>query len=262
MQNKFILSPFFLDKHTPGLEEIAKPDWQINRPDLPEGDQQTRMSAIHQPLADFVTETASAGDRPVSISGDCCSAIAILAGLQRAGLSPLVVWFDAHGDFNTRETTPSNFLGGMPLAMMVGRSEQTMLEVVGLKPYSEIRIILTDGRDLDPGEREALNNSSIVHLAEATTLLEHPLLGSPLYIHFDADIINPDDAPAMNYPAPGGPSAEELKHVFQHLARRGQVLAASMSAWNPELDKDGKSREVCMELFNTLLDNEKIPTHQ
>jgi arginase len=125
-----------------------------------------------------------------------------------------------------------------------------------LKPYSEIRIILTDGRDLDPGEREALNNSSIVHLAEATTLLEHPLLGSPMYIHFDTDIINPEDAPAMNYPAPGGPSAEELKHVFQHIAQRGQVLAASMSTWNPELDKDGRSREVCMELFEILLGND------
>ena len=165
MQNKFIFSPFFLDKHTAGLEEIAKPEWQINKPDLPEGDQQTRMSAIHQPLADFVSETASAGNRPISISGDCCSAIAVLAGLQRVGLSPVILWLDAHGDFNTRETTPSNFLGGMPLAMMVGRGEQTMLEAVGLKPYSEIRIILTDGRDLDPGEREALNNSSIVHLA-------------------------------------------------------------------------------------------------
>ena len=256
MQNKFIFSPFFLDKHTAGLEEIAKPEWQINKPDLPEGDQQTRMSAIHQPLADFVSETASAGNRPISISGDCCSAIAVLAGLQRVGLSPVILWLDAHGDFNTRETTPSNFLGGMPLAMMVGRGEQTMLEAVGLKPYSEIRIILTDGRDLDPGEREALNNSSIVHLAEATTLLEHPLLGSPLYIHFDTDIINPEDAPAMNYPAPGGPSAEELKHVFQHIAQRGQVLAASMSTWNPELDKDGKSREVCMELLEKLIDKD------
>ena len=256
MQNKFIFSPFFLDKHTAGLEEIAKPEWQINKPDLPEGDQQTRMSAIHQPLADFVSETASAGNRPISISGDCCSAIAVLAGLQRVGLSPVILWLDAHGDFNTRETTPSNFLGGMPLAMMVGRGKQTMLEAVGLKPYSEIRIILTDGRDLDPGEREALNNSSIVHLAEATTLLEHPLLGSPLYIHFDTDIINPEDAPAMNYPAPGGPSAEELKHVFQHIAQRGQVLAASMSTWNPELDKDGKSREVCMELLEKLIDKD------
>jgi arginase len=62
----------------------------------------------------------------VSIAGDCVATMGVLAGLHDAGITPTLIWFDAHGDFNTWETTPSGFLGGMPLAMIVGRGEQTM----------------------------------------------------------------------------------------------------------------------------------------
>ena len=86
------------------------------------------MSQLHRPLADFIHKTIRQGDRPVSFAGDCCTTLGVVAGLQRADLNPTLIWLDAHGDFNTWETSPSGFLGGMPLAMMVGRGEQTMAE--------------------------------------------------------------------------------------------------------------------------------------
>ena len=121
-------------------------------PPLPDGDTTTRMSAVHETIAGFVVDTLATGQRPVSIAGDCCSAIGMLTGLQRAGIDPTLVWFDAHGDFNTMETTLSGFLGGMPLAMLVGRGDLALPEAVGLAPLPESRVILTDGRDLDPPE--------------------------------------------------------------------------------------------------------------
>jgi arginase len=248
-----ILSPFFLDEPLPGLESLATPGWKINRPELPSGPKQLRMTAIHRPLAELTAETLHNGERPVSIAGDCCSAIGVLAGLQRAGIAPTLIWFDAHGDFNTWESTPSGFLGGMPLAMLVGRGEQTMLKTLDLHPLPEKNVILTDARDLDPQERESVENAAITHIPDVKDLLQCPLPDGPLYIHLDTDIVDPHEAPAMNYPAPGGPSAEELRMVMKRLNQAGNLAAVSMSTWNPNLDHDGKSRIICMRLLAALI---------
>jgi arginase len=253
MENRFVISPFFLDESRPELRSLAQADWVINAPPLSGAEQQTRMSAIHRSLARFVAETVTSGQRPVSIAGDCCTTIGVLAGLQRAGVEPTLIWFDAHGDFNTWETTPSGFLGGMPLAMLVGRGEQTMPRAVALKPLPEDRVILTDGRDLDPGERDLLTESDLVHLTDVAALLDYPLPGGPLYIHFDTDVIRLAEAPAQNYPAQGGPSSLTLRSVFDRLAKSGQVVVVSVSTWNPELDRDGKSQEICMGLLQALI---------
>lgn len=253
MKNRFILSPSFLDEVVPELETLATSDWVINKPSLPGGDKQTRISHINGSIADFVTETIHARKRPVSIAGDCCKAIGVLAGLQRAGVNPFLIWFDAHGDFNTWETTPTGFLGGMPLAMIVGRGEQTITKAVGLRPLPETQVILTDARDLDPGERKLVKESAILHLDHPEHLIVHYLPDMPLYIHFDTDIVNPNEVSAMNYPASGGLSVAELQNIFRYLAQNSQIVAVSMSTWNPKLDKNGQSKKVCMMLFQSLL---------
>ncbi|NIS82127.1 MAG: hypothetical protein GTO14_18395 [Anaerolineales bacterium] len=96
------------------------------------------MSILHESLAARVAESVRDGSLTLSIAGDCCTTIGVLAGLQRADVSPLLVWFDAHGDFNTWDTTPSGFLGGMPLAMLAGIGDQTMPEAVGLRSILKI----------------------------------------------------------------------------------------------------------------------------
>jgi len=255
LQNKFIVTPYFLDDYSPALETLAMPGWRINNPELTGVNTQQRITAYQQRLADFVASTLINGERPVSIAGDCCTAIACLAGLQRAGVNPTLLWLDAHGDFNTWETTLSGFLGGMPLAMLVGRGEQTLPDAVGLKPLPEARVILCDGRNLDPCEKQALAASKINHLTNIHSLHNNPLLTRPLYIHFDVDIINPHDAPAMSYRAPGGPFAVELRLLFRSLAEERQIAAVSLSSWNPNLDPDSHSQVVCMDLLNILINN-------
>jgi arginase len=254
MHDVFILTPFFLDQHLPGLEKLIHNSWILNKPSLPAANTQERMSVLHESLAKEVKGIVERGDRPVSIVGDCCATMGFTAGLQRAGLEPTLIWFDAHGDFNTWETTPSGFLGGMPLAMLVGRGEQRMPRAVGLRSLPEGQVILTDARDLDPGEQRLVESSKLKHLQKITDLLDHPLLDRPLYIHFDVDVLDPIDAPAVSYPAPGGPSAHELKRVFQHLVRRDSIIGISMSTWNPELDVDEKTRDICMDVLSVLLE--------
>jgi arginase len=251
--NRTILTPLFLDTPVPGLETLARPGWVLNKPALPEGETQTRMGVVHRALANFTAQTLAAGCRPVSIAGDCCTAIGVAAGVQRAGLDPTLIWFDAHGDFNTPETTPSGFMGGMPLAMLTGRGDRTLAATVGLEPMPDRRIILTDGRDLDPGERGLLAQSGVVHLANPRDLIAYPLDNRPIWVHFDVDVVSLADAPAQNYPAAGGLGATALKPVFKKLARTGRLAAVSMSTWNPALEDDRQSERTCMALLQDLV---------
>lgn len=253
MADQYILVPSFLDAPRPKLAALAQPDWRVVQPVLPEAELQPRLSVIHRQLADEVSAAVAAGKRPVAVVGDCCSTIGMLAGLQRAGIDPLLIWFDAHGDFNTWETTPSGFLGGMPLAMIVGRGEQTMPHGAGLATLPEAQVVFTDGRDLDPGEVEGFAHSRITVVRDVRDLPKADLGNRPIYVHFDADIVNADEIPAMNYPVRGGPSAAEVGQVLDFLARSGRVAAISMTAWESELDPDGTSERVTMALFRRLV---------
>lgn len=253
MRNRIILTPFFLDQSLPGLKQLVEADWVINNPTLPDETNLERMGALYEPLAVLVHTAVAQDERPVSIAGDCCTSLGVLCGLQRAGLDPTLIWFDAHGDFNTWETTPSGFLGGMPLAMLVGRGEQSIVERLDLDTLPEEKVILSDGRDLDPGEREALADSGVLHLPDVMGFLNTDLPGGPLWVHFDTDVIDAESAPAMNYPVNGGPSISQLKDVFSHIANTGRLAAVSLSSWNPELDEDGRSGAASLELLEELI---------
>lgn len=250
---QFILTPYFLDQPLPGLEDLNQAGWQINQASPAGTTVVRRLAEFHAGLAILVEEAIKAGRLPVSIAGDCCTALGVLAGLTRAGVEPHLIWFDAHGDFNTWETTPSGFLGGMPLAMLAGLGEQTILEIIEIDPLPQERIILTDARDLDPGEKELVASSRMTHLVDPLALLDNPLPEGPLWIHFDTDIIDPAFVPAQNYPAPGGISPEELGRIFTHLADSGQIAAVSLSSWAPGLPGAEQSRDVCLRLLERLV---------
>jgi arginase len=184
--------------------------------------------------------------------GDCTFSIGVLAGLQREFSELTLVWFDAHGDFNTHQTTSSGFIGGMPLAMLCGRGEQTIVERAGARVQPEVNVILTDARDLDPGEKEAVAESALTHLPEVTDLLSLDLPDRPIYIHFDCDVLRLTDLSAVSYPAEGGPSFETVEASLARLADTGRVVAMSVTMWNPEADADGAAEEVVLELVERL----------
>jgi arginase len=254
MFDRHILTPYFLDEPRPAIADMATPDWCVVQPDLPPGEPIARMGRLYDALAGEVAAALAAGERPVSIAGDCCASIGVLAGLQRAGLEATLLWLDAHGDFNTLETSPSGFLGGMPLAMAVGLGEQTLLEATSLRPIPAARVVLSDGRDLDPGERDNVSAAGIGHVTNVEALLQPGALpDGPLLVHFDADVIDPGDAPAMNYPAPGGPPAETVRDVLRALAATDRVVAVSVSLWEPALDPDGHTQAVVQGAINALL---------
>ncbi len=234
--NRFLLTPFFLDRPEPGLRHLGRPDWALNEPDLPDGTVLSRLAAVSEPIAAFTERSLRDGRRPVSIAGDCCTVVGVITGLQRAGTQPRLLWLDAHGDFNTYDTSPSGFIGGMPLAMLVGRGDQTMLQRLGTRPLDEGAVVLCDARDLDPRERDAVRSSRLVHLTSAERLEALDFGTEPVHVHIDPDILNPLDAPAMLYSTAGGPRVAELEEVLRRLAARSRVVSVSLTTW--ALDRD------------------------
>ena len=208
MTNRFLLTPMSLDQPTPELRRLRREGWSINEPDpVRDAAVQRRIAAVNEPIARFTEEAARAGDRPVCLTGDCCAAIGALTGLQRAGVEPTLLWLDAHGDFNTPATTPSGYLGGMPLAMLTGRGDLEILDALRAHTIDDDAVVLYDARDLDPLEREALAASRVTHVTSIDALDSFDFCRGPVHVHLDPDVLNPLDAPAMAYPAPGGPDS-------------------------------------------------------
>ena len=210
----------------------------------------TSMARVHQPIATFTRETLEAGDRPISIAGDCCASIPVLAGVRAAGIDPTLVWIDAHADFNTPETSPSQFLGGMPLAMIVGRGPQWMCKSVDLKTIAEDKVWLIDGRDLDPLERVAVDASAVRRTGMAG--LKTLKIETPVHLHLDIDVIDSSEAPGSNYPVVGGPSVAETVAACSAFSAKNDIVAISISGWTGSLDPNGKTKEACIAVLKAL----------
>lgn len=254
MRPIYILAPYWMGDFSPPRAAVARHTWRLLTVPPPEGSPIERMGTLCRALAAEVAAIRAEGNLPVAIVGDCTFSIGMLAGLQRESADLTLVWYDAHGDFNTHQTTPSGFIGGMPLAMLCGRGEQTIVDGAGAKVHPEADVILTDARDLDPGEAEAVAQSNLTHLPNVANLSSHTLPDKPIYVHFDSDVLQLSDLSAVSYPAKGGPSLETIDASLTHLARTGRVAAVSVTMWNPELDKDKQAEPVLMERVERFVD--------
>ncbi len=248
-----ILTPTLLDRPVPGLETVAgRGGWTLNAPPLPDGDELTRTGVVLAALADLVEGVVRSGRKAVSLGGDCCQPIAVMAGLTRAGVRPLLLWLDAHGDFNTHETTLSGFVGGMPLAMLTGHGRLDLLRAVRLDPMPERDVVLSDARNLDPREADLLNASAVTRIAAVDEAVAALPPGRPIYVHVDVDVVNGDELQKTLYPEPGGPSRAVVSRALAHLRDTRDVVAVSMTAWSPALDADGSTADYCLGLLDTL----------
>ncbi|GMG83403.1 arginase [Paralimibaculum aggregatum] len=235
MPDRWIVTPRFFEQPEPALIGLAPADAAINSVEITHRSP-PELAILHGGIAQFVYDTLVEGDRPVSVAGDCCAALPVLAGMQRAGIAPDLVWIDAHGDFNTPETSPSQFLGGMPLAIATGRGPLWMGIRIGLETIPDERVLLVGARDIDPGEAEALEASRVTRIAlEELAEIE---FDGPVMVHFDADVIDPADCPAFAYPAPGGPPLAAVTAALADLAARAELRAISVSGWSGGLDRD------------------------
>ena len=197
--------------------------------------------ALAAGLPEVQAAVADAGPSPLVLLGECTLAPAVTAGLRASHPGLVLVWVDAHGDLNTPETSPSGFLGGMPFAVLLGWCHDRLRAAAGLDPaLPEDRAALVGARDLDPGERAAIERSRLVTTDDVAAALSILPDGAPIHLHLDGDVLDPADAPGVDFPAPGGWSGSRLDAEMEALAATGRVVGVSLCCGNPRRDPDGR----------------------
>lgn len=247
-----IAAPYFLDEFLQDLDLVLRPDEVISATVSQAGQagEWDRLAAVCEPVASAVASASRNGGRPVVSCGDCCAALGIVAGLQAARGPVGIVWFDAHGDVQTPETTTSGFLGGMPLRLLTGHRPELIAERLGLRPVPEEHIVLVGARDLDPPEVSYLDAAPIV-CREVSGLTTADLPDVPLYVHVDLDVLDPADVPGLRYPAPGGPAPAQLAGSLRMLLATGRVAAVGLACtWYPGHGAASRVEPILAPLFS------------
>ena len=196
-------------------------------------------------VAQQVRAARTAGRFPLVLSGNCLSAVGVIAGL---GEGTGAIWIDAHGDFNTPQTTTSGFLDGMTLATATGKCWVELANgIEGFTPVPDDAVVLIGARDLDPGEKTALANSGVIRLgADVTPDAVEPVLQTvggkmnKFYVHLDMDALDPSVGQANGYSARGGFSNENLQTLLSIVASHLPVEALTIASYDPSYDTDGK----------------------
>ncbi|HEY7294551.1 MAG TPA: arginase family protein, partial [Dehalococcoidia bacterium] len=204
-------------------------------------------------LAETVAGVRGRGAFPLALLGDCNGSLGMLGGLRRAGPTRLgMVWFDAHGDFNTPETTLSGYLGGMPAAVAAGLCLERLRGAAGVEPPLDVRdLVMVALRDVDPLEQELLDQHGVEQVASEDLKGDRIALRAALtrltaqcdaiYIHIDLDVLDPAEAPGMNFPVPGGPSPTELADAIALCLAEPKAAALGIASYNAPKDEENRT---------------------
>ena len=186
-------------------------DWSE---DLPEA------RPVLEAAAAEISAALDQGELPLLTASDCSICIATLPTVARRVPGVRFLWIDAHGDFNTPETTPSGFLGGMCLAAACARWDAGWPDTIDPASVSFLGV-----RDLDPGEKVEV---------EAAGVGEGVPAEGPVYVHLDLDGLDPSVMP-VQFPVPGGLQAAEVRDVLARLVDEGRLVGLEVTAFeHPE----------------------------
>jgi arginase len=186
--------------------------------------------------------------------------IGSLAASPREGLG--LVWFDAHSDAETPESSASGFLDGMGLAIVLGRCWRPLLDSIPCAPVDGSRVALIGAREISAAAGQLLHESgvTIVPPAEARkggigTAVERLREAGVcrVHVHLDLDVLDPDlVGPANSYALPDGLSEAQLLAALRALTGAFEVLSASVASYDPGLDVDGTVAAAGLRLIDFL----------
>lgn len=216
-------------------------------------------------LADEVIDVISEGAFPLILGGDHSIAIGSLAGAARDRENLGVIWYDAHGDLNTAETSPSGNIHGMPLSASLGLGHESLTNVGGYSPkVKPENIVIIGARSLDEGERKLIKERGIrvytMHEIDRMGMtkvmdeaVKHVSKGTDgVHLSLDLDALDPIDAPGVGTPVMGGPTYRETHLAMEILAESKIITSAEFVEVNPILDVKNKTAEAAVALIGSL----------
>lgn len=203
---------------------------------------------LNRLLAEQVSSAASSQMFPIVLAGNCNYCLGTLAGIGQHRLG--ILWFDAHGDFNTPETTTTGFLDGMGLAMATGRCWRSLLRTIpGFSPIPEANILHIGARDLDKEEERQLEQSEIevikpgegnICLAVDKALERLSNHVDRIYLHMDMDVLDTGEALPNHLAVPGGLSVDAVVKIIGMVKQRFELAAGAVASFDPSYDINDK----------------------
>ena len=216
-------------------------------------------------LVEKVDEIMKNGNFPLILGGDHSIAIGTLTGVSKYFNNLGVIWFDAHGDLNTPETSPSGNIHGMPLAVSFGLGDSSLTQMGGYSPkIKKENIVIIGARSLDEGERNFIKEKGI----KVYTMHEIDQQGMPLvmektiqylkercdgvHLSLDLDALDPLYAPGVGTPVMGGLNYRESHLAMEMLAESRLITSAEFVEVNPILDERNKTGILTVGLMASL----------
>jgi len=219
---------------------------------------------INERLHLIVSEAIKDGVVPLILGGDHSLGIGTLAGLALSEQSFGLIWFDTHGDYNSLDTTESGNIHGMPLAVANGIGAQELTSIGGFqKKLREENTVIIGAREMDPQEKEMLRKSKI----KVFTMRDIDQMGMTevvnrgikiasqgtdgIHVSFDLDVIDPEEAPGVGTPVPGGITYREAHLAMELLADSGLITSMDVVEVNPILDSHNKTAKLAVGLISS-----------
>lgn len=225
-----------------------------------------QIVASSRELAEKVRDCLSSGCLPITMGGDHSIALGSVSGAADALGTIGVIWFDAHGDFNTPEITPSGNIHGMILAALCGYGDPRLVNAASKGPHLEPRrLVIVGARDLDPGEVRLLREAG-VHVRTMSDIDRRGIFAvteeaialaadgaDGLHVSFDLDVVDPVEAPGVGTAVPGGITYREAHLAMELIAESGRLSSLDLVEVNPILDVASRTANLATELALSAL---------
>jgi len=233
-------------------------------PDTSRARHLTSIAAVCREVYAAARDCVEQGETAVFLGGDHSISIGTVSAMAAHSGPVGVIWVDAHGDFNTPEISPSGNVHGMALAALLGNGPAELTDIgrPGAKLHGS-QAVLIGARDIDPAERAALRDSGIPIFtmrdideqgmaAVARAALERLRPLPRLHISLDMDSLDPNEAPGVGTPVPGGFSYREAHLLMEILADSGKVRSLDIVEVNPILDDRNRTARLAVDLSASL----------
>ena len=216
-------------------------------------------------LALKVDKVIQEGSFPLVLGGDHSISIGTLAGVSKHYQNLGVIWYDAHGDLNTVETSPSGNIHGMPLAVNLGYGHDLLTKLMGYSPKVKAEnVVIIGARALDIGEKKLIKDKGIkvftmheIDRLGMTRVMEETIIylngkTDGVHLSLDLDGLDPLDAPGVGTPVNGGISYRESHLAMEMLAEAQLITSAEFVEVNPILDEKNRTASVAVALMGSL----------
>ena len=205
---------------------------------------------------------------PITLGGDHSLAIATaLASIKKYNKMG-IIWFDSHGDYNTFDTTISGNIHGLPLAVITNYEKRYLAEFHSGSFYKPENTVIVGARDVDPLEVENLKEAGVTVFstedvrkegADVITRKAFEIASkgtNGVHVSYDIDLIDPKIAPGVSIPAVDGINLEEAYMMVQTVIKKKDLVKSiDIVEYNPELDKDNKTKIIASTILNKFLNN-------